>query len=201
VYGVASAREFEAIVDSANAAAHFTLNAVGDGFGPSDQSSFYIKNIPVLHFFTDLHADYHRATDDADKINAAGEARVIAFAADIVKSIGDRPKRPTFIRTPGPPPVLSSSAGTATYFGSVPDMGATDVVGVRLAGVTPGSPADKAGVLGGDVIVEFGGRTVRDLYEYTDAIRAHKPGDVVEVVVDRSGQRLKLTATLGKRGG
>ena len=79
-------------------------------------------------------------------------------------------------------------------------MGAADVKGVKLAGVKGGSPADKAGVQAGDIIVEFGGKPVKDIYEYTDAIGAHKPGDVVQVVVLRAGTRLTLTATLGKRG-
>ncbi|MEO7038504.1 MAG: PDZ domain-containing protein, partial [Gemmatimonadaceae bacterium] len=87
-----------------------------------------------------------------------------------------------------------------TWFGSVPDMGSSDVAGVKLAGVTPGSPADKAGVLAGDVIVEFGGKSVKDIYDYTDAIGAHMPGDVVQMIVLRAGTRLTLTATLGKRG-
>jgi putative serine protease PepD len=80
-------------------------------------------------------------------------------------------------------------------------MSASDVVGVRLMGVTPGSPADRAGVRKGDVVVEFGGMQVKDLYQYTDALRAHKPGDEVTVVVERDGKRLSLAARLGARDG
>jgi serine protease Do len=95
---------------------------------------------------------------------------------------------------------MSMGTGNGTWFGSVPDMSTADVPGVKLAGVTAGSPADKAGVQAGDIIVEFGGKPVKDIYEYTDAIGAHKPGDTVTVVVLRAGTRLALTATLGKRG-
>ncbi len=201
VYGVSTATELRSILDSANASldSAFALNAVGDGFGPSDHASFYGADVPVLYFFTDLHEDYHRATDVASKINVPGEARVIALAERVARSIADRPSRLTFVRAKAPPPSTSMPGPGGTYFGSVPDMGATDVVGVRLAGVTPGSPADEAGVKKGDVVVEFGGVPVKDLYGYTDALRAHKPGDTVQVVVERDGQRVTLTATLGRR--
>ena len=87
------------------------------------------------------------------------------------------------------------------YLGSIPDMGAADVVGMKLSGVRAGSPADQGGLKGGDVIVEFGGTPVKDIYSYTDALGAFKPGDVVRIVVLRGNDRLTLTVTLGKRAG
>ena len=93
-----------------------------------------------------------------------------------------------------------SRQGSQTYLGSVPDMAATDVMGMRLMGVRPDSPADKGGLKTGDVIVEFGGTAVKDLYSYTDALYAHQPGDIVKVVVMRDGKRVELSVTLGKRG-
>ena len=200
VYGVATATEMRGIVDSANASQPLNIDPVDDGFGPSDHSSFYGKKIPVLHFFTDMHEDYHRATDVSSKVNVAGEARVIDYAGRVARAIADRPARLTYVRSAGPPPRMSSATGNGTYFGSVPDMGSSGAPGVKLAGVTAGSPADKAGVRAGDIIVEFGGKIVKDIYDYTDAIGAHTPGDVVEVIVMRAGSRLALTATLGKRG-
>ncbi|HEY9515168.1 MAG TPA: M28 family peptidase, partial [Gemmatimonadaceae bacterium] len=200
VYGVASANELGGIVDSANVAPALAITALGDGYGPSDHSSFYAEGVPVLHFFTDLHEDYHRATDVASKIDLADEARVVNLAERIARAIADRPARLTYKRS-APPPQVAAGAGNGAYFGSVPDMSAVDVKGVRLMGVTPGSPADKAGVRKGDIVVEFAGTPVKDLYQYTDALRAHKPGDVVKVVVERDGQRVTLTAALGARGG
>ena len=202
VYGVATATEMRGIVDSANGVQPLKIDPVGDGFGPSDHASFYGKKVPVLHFFTDMHEDYHRATDVASKVNIPGEVRVIDYAERVARSIADRPARLTYLRTvSAPPKMLASGAGKGTYFGSIPDMGsAGDTPGVKLVGVTSGSPADKAGVQAGDIIVEFGGKAVKDLYDYTDAIGAHKPGDVVTVVVLRAGSRLSLTATMGKRG-
>ena len=101
MYGTSTATELKGIVDSVNAAAGnamLRISGGGDGYGPSDQSSFYAKDIPVLHFFTDLHEDYHRATDDADKINAAGEARVVDLALRVARALADRQARLTFVR-------------------------------------------------------------------------------------------------------
>jgi hypothetical protein len=202
VYGTGTASEFKALLDSANAAASngaFKLTGIGDGFGPSDQTSFYTKDIPVLHFFTDQHEDYHRATDDVEKINSSGEARVVDLAHKVARSIANRPTHLTFVKMAAPARSMSRE-GSQTYLGSVPDMAANDVVGMRLMGVRPDSPADKGGLKTGDVIVEFGGRAVKDLYSYTDALYAHKPGDVVKIVVMRDGKRVELNVTLGKRG-
>ncbi|MEP7064973.1 MAG: M28 family peptidase [Gemmatimonadota bacterium] len=199
VYGVATATEMRGIVDSANNVQPLAITALGDGFGPSDHASFYAKKIPVLQFFTDMHEDYHKATDVASKINVAGEARIVRYAERVARDIADRPARLTYVRSSQPPSSMARGPGNGAYFGSVPDMSAADVQGVKLAGVTAGSPADKAGVQAGDVIVEFGGKNVKDIYEYTDAIGAQKPGDSVQVVVLRAGTRLALTATLGSR--
>ena len=204
VYGTSTATELKGIVDSANAAAGaaaFHLSGGGDGYGPSDQSSFYAKDIPVLHFFTDLHDDYHRATDDADKINAGGEARVVDLALRVALAIADRPTRLTFVRIAPPVRPAMSEEGRQTYLGTVPDMGASDVPGLRLTGVRPGSPAHLGGLKAGDLIVELGGAAVKDLYSYSDALYSHKPGDVVKIVVLRGSQRVEMTVTLGRRGG
>jgi aminopeptidase YwaD len=199
VYGVATATELPALLDRANSLTRLTISAQGDGFGPSDHSSFYAKNIPVLHFFTDLHDDYHRATDTPDKINGAGEARVVALAERVLRNIADRPSRLTYVRAAARPQ-MSASQGSDVYLGSIPDMAGGDTPGLRLTGVRAGSPADLGGLKAGDVIVEFAGKPVKDLYQYSEALYAHKPGDRVTVIVVRDGQRLALDVTLGKRG-
>ena len=210
VYGVATARELPALLDSANRSvggppsswsAPLRVTALGDGFGPSDHSSFFARNIPVLHFFTDLHEDYHRASDDVGKINANGEAHVVDVAERVVRAIADRPARLTFVRSAAPPPVAAGSRpGSSVYLGSIPDMSANEGSGLRLTGVRAGSPAEQAGLAGGDVIVEFGGRVVKDLNEFSDALYSHKPGDEVSVTVVRNGERKQLRVRLGKRG-
>lgn len=200
VYGVATARELGGIVDSANIAPKLSVSTVGDGFGPSDHSSFYAKGIPVLHFFTDLHDDYHRASDDVERIEAEGEARVVAMAERIVRDIADRPARLTPVRVAARAPVAGGRTGSNVYLGSIPDMGAGDANGLRLSGVRPGSPADSAGLRAGDVIVELGGRAVKDLYGYSDALYARAPGDRVVIVFLRDGARSTTSAILGTRG-
>jgi hypothetical protein len=204
VYGVGTATELPALVDSANAAGpRLAVKTLPDGVGPSDHAPFYLKDLPVLHFFTDVHPDYHAAGDDVEKIAAGGEARVVDLELAIARTIADRPARLTFTRTASTSRMAAGdpTAGPRPYFGSIPDMG-SDVGGMRLSGVTPGSPADKAGVKAGDIVVQFGDKPVTDLYSYTDALNAYKPGDVVTVVVKRgeSGERLSLSVTLGRRG-
>ena len=200
VYGVATAREMPAALDSANARLGLAVRGLGDGFGPSDHSSFFARNIPVLHFFTNLHGDYHRATDDADKVNAGGAARVITLAEQVVRQIDARDARLTFVRSAAPPAVAGARTGSNVYLGSIPDMAAPDVKGLKLTGVRAGSPADSAGLKAGDVVVELGGKAVTDLQTYSDALYSHEPGDRVDVVVLRGSERLTLKVRLGRRG-
>src|SRR5689334_8672234 len=142
VLGAATAREFPALLDSLNAASgHFDLRASGDGWGPSDHASFFAAKRPVLHFFTDLHEDYHRSTDDWDKINAVGLARVAEFASDVVAALADRPEALTFVDAP-PPLASTGGQGYGAYLGTIPDMSESPG-GVRITGVRAGSPAEQ----------------------------------------------------------
>jgi aminopeptidase YwaD len=199
VYGVETARELRAIVDSMNREA-FALTAQGDGFGSSDHASFFAKGIPVLHFFTGIHGEYHRASDRVELINAGGMARVASYAERVAREIANRPARLTPIRAAAAAPSRTTREGTGVYLGSIPDM-AAQVKGVKLMGVRAGSPADSAGIREGDVIVEFAGQEVTDLQTYSDALYARSPGDRVKVIVVRDGKRLELQVTLGRRGG
>lgn len=210
VYGTATAQELPALLDSANAAGpKLQVKGIGDGFGPSDHASFYEKNLPVLHFFTDQHADYHAAGDDADRINVPGTARVADLALRVTRAVADRPARLTFTKAPTTARMGGSESrqGPQVYLGSVPDMAGDDVRGLRLQRVTEGSPADRGGLKAGDVVVELDGKPVTDLYTYTDALYSHAPGDEVTVVVLRAPaaggepQRVSVRVTLGRRGG
>lgn len=202
VYGVETAAEFRGLLDSLNSTAGFELHASGDGYGPSDHQSFYLVGKPVLHLFTDLHDDYHRATDDWPKINSVGLLRVADFTAGIVRALADRKQPLTFINTPppshatGPAPV---TPGYGAYLGTIPDMAGGDSRGVRISGVRAGSPAETAGLKADDVITKIGDLDVPDLQAMTNALRAHKPGDVVAIRVFRGDQPLQLSATLGTR--
>jgi hypothetical protein len=194
VIGNGTSPEWDSLLDTVNRSAGFTLGRSESGFGASDQQSFYTQDIPVLFFFTGTHEDYHTPTDTADKINAPGEARVIQMVADCAARIADAPARPAFQRIQ----VADQSAPTRSfhvYFGSVPDYAAM-VEGVQLNGVREGSPAEKAGLKAGDIILKFGDRTVKNIYDYTYALQDHRPGDVVPIVVRRGAETLTLTATL-----
>ena len=200
VYGASTATEMKGILDSANVAPRLAISAVGDGEGPSDHAAFYRKDLPVLHMFTDLHDDYHTAADDADKINIEGLVRVADYAERAVRAIADRPGRLTFQRVQvAGANRPSARQGSGVYLGSIPDMGAADVKGMQLSGVRAGSPAEQGGLKRGDIIVKFGSRTITNIYDYTDALGAYKPGDVVDVIVQRAGAEVALKITLGKR--
>ena len=202
VYGSRTAKEFPALLDSLNWHAGLDLKAQGDGYGPSDQSSFYAAGRPVLHFFTDLHEDYHRTTDDWQKINVQGLDQVAAFVTGVVTALANRPGPLTpVVAAPGVPLTGASSAtGYGAYLGTVPDM--TDSPGgVRLLGVREGSPAERAGLRGDDIITRIGDMNVPDLQAMTDALRSHHPGDTVDIVVRRGDATTTLRATLGERGG
>jgi len=200
VFGVGTGSELPGVLSAANVAPSLQVSAVGDGFGPSDQSSFYAKNLPVLHFFTGAHEDYHRATDDADKVDVGGVARVVAFAERVTRDLADRPGRLTFTRAPATASSASRTSSQA-YLGSIPDMATGDVPGLRLSGVRAGSPADSAGLKAGDVVVELGGKPVKDLNSYSDALYSHQPGETVRIVVLRGTERITVPVTLGRRGG
>jgi hypothetical protein len=205
VYGARSAREFPALLDSLNWYAGFDLKAQGDGYGPSDQSSFYAAKRPVLHLFTDLHEDYHRTTDDWQKINLDGLKRVSDFTLGLVTALANRARPLTFEDLPSPLPNQASAPpavtpGYGAYLGTVPDMTGTPG-GVRLVGVRAGSPAEKAGLRGDDIITRIGAADTPDLQAMTDALRSHRPGETVEIVVRRGATVTTLRATLGTRGG
>ncbi len=211
VYGVGTAEEWPDFLERLNErqAEPFQISEIPDGFGPSDQSSFYGKGIPVLHFFTNTHTEYHRPEDDWQLIDARGLERVVALVTDVVAALAGTPGGEVMALTPvegagnphagaTPGEEEAPGPGYGPYLGTIPDMTPQDF-GVRITGVRKESPAEKAGLRGGDVIVEFGGEEIADLYALTYALRDHRPGDRVEIVVLRDGERITLTAVLGRR--
>lgn len=197
VYGLGTAPEWSGILDDAVRGTGLTLAYQDAGYGPSDQTSFYAHGIPVLHFFTNVHGDYHRPTDDWQKIDEGGIRRVAGLVARIVRSVANGPAPLTYLAGAGKPP-SEEKGGYGSYLGTVPDF-APVPRGVRLSAVTAGSPADRAGLRGGDVIVGFEGDSIADLYALTDALRSHPPGDTVRVTVLREGRERTFTAVLGSR--
>jgi Peptidase family M28/PDZ domain/PA domain len=177
-------------------------SAVG---GSSDDTSFVLRRIPAIFFFSGLHADYHRPTDDWEKIDAEGGAAAATMAYALAQRIAERPDRVAFV---APPPQdhtaqgasgAGSGGGYGPYFGSIPDFGESDVPGVKFADVREGSPAARAGFKKDDVLVSFGGTPIATLYDFTFALREKKPGDKIEVVVMRQGKEVRATVELANR--
>lgn len=197
--GAATAKEFPALLDSLNTPPRFDLRASGDGWGPSDHAVFFATRHPVLHFFTDLHDDYHRASDDWDKLNIGGIVQVAQFVADLTLALANRPGALTFVDAPRPQ-ATTGGGGYGAYLGTIPDMSGGGVSdGVRITGVRAGSPAESAGLQAGDVITAIGAKRIANLYDMTDALRSHQPGDTVVIVSKRAGVERRATAVLGKR--
>jgi hypothetical protein len=176
---------------------------IGTESGSSDDTSFVSKQVPSLFFFSGLHADYHKPSDTWDKINAPDAATLLAAVGEIAAHLADDPGRPQFVRAEpaNPGPVAagdSAGAGYGPWFGSVPDFGET-AKGAKFADVTAGSPAAKAGLRAGDTLIEFDGKPVGNLYDFTYALRTHKPGDEVTVKVLRGGETVETKVTLGER--
>jgi len=199
--GAATAREFPALLDSLNTPPRFDLRASGDGWGPSDHEVFYATHHPVLHFFTDLHEDYHRSTDDWQRLNVNGIAQVAQFVADLALVLANRPGTLTFVDAPRPQATAGGS-GYGAYLGTIPDMsgGVPNGEGVKITGVRAGSPAEQAGLAAGDVLTAIGDKHIGNLYDMTDALRSHQPGDTVVIVSKRDGVERRASAVLGKRG-
>ncbi len=202
VMGVGSSPGFPALVAAVNAAvpeARFDLKTSEDGYGPSDHQSFYKKNVPVLMLFTGAHADYHKPSDTWDRVHAAGLLRVARYAEGLLDSLDAR-ERPAFTKAKADasPGRIAGGGGYGAYLGTIPDYMQTEG-GVLLSGVRDNSPAQRAGLASGDVIVRFDGIRVDNIYDYTFALRTRKPGQDVRITVKRAGAEVVLVATLGRR--
>ncbi len=175
------------------------------GYGSSDHTSFTTKQVPVLFFFSGLHADYHKPSDTSDKIDAPGAVRLLDLIADVMDRLRDAPARPQFVRvaeTQPPPGQVASHAGKVSGygpdFGSIPDF--TELPnGVRFADIRPGSPAAKADLRAGDILTEFDGKRIQNLYDFTYALRSKKPGQEVLVKVLRGDQTIEAKVLLTER--
>ena len=196
VNGTGTAAEWPDILPAANADLGIPMVFEASGFGPSDHTSFYVHEIPVLHFFTNVHGDYHRHTDDADKVDAWGLGLVARLTENVARLVATRPEPLTAI--PGIGERTESPRGSGAWLGTVPDFTPVDF-GVLLAGVTGGSPAEGAGLVRGDVLVGLGDHEVADLQGFTDALAAYRPGDEVVLRYVRDGETLEATVRLGDR--
>jgi acetylornithine deacetylase/succinyl-diaminopimelate desuccinylase-like protein len=199
VYGIGTATEWEKLVRDAATAAKVNVTLQQDGYGASDHTSFYLKDIPVLHFFTNVHADYHKPTDDWQKIDAAGIDKVSAIVAAVARQAADKQTSLTLVKGVGRPPAPAGSGGYGAYLGTIPDFSPVPR-GVKLSGVRENSPAAVAGLAAGDIIIRFDDTEIKDLQGMTDALRQRKPGESVKITVLRDDKEVVVTAVFGRRG-
>ncbi len=156
------------------------------GVGPSDHTSFYLKNIPVLHFFTGSHADYHKPSDDWDKINYEGEVDVLKLMIKLIEQLDIQPKL-AFLTTKNKS--MNSARSFKVTMGVMPSY-TSDVNGLQIDGVTDGKPAQKAGMLAGDIITQIGELPITDIQTYMEALGKFEKGQTVPVKIKRKGEEL-----------
>jgi hypothetical protein len=199
IMGVDTAAEFRPLIAEALAGSDLQASYSGDGYGPSDHTSFYASGIPVLMFFTGAHEDYHRPSDTADKINAEGMEKVARLVFRVASRLSERAAPLAVVQTPAPAASRGGGSGYGAYFGTIPDFSESQTPGVRLTGVRNGSPAESAGLKAGDVIVKFAGIGIRNLEDFTFALRSKRAGDRVEFSYLRDGVERTGSATLQER--
>ncbi len=186
IFGAGTSPGFSMLLDSIALLDSIIISQTQNGFGPSDHSSFYQKNLPVLMFFTGVHDDYHKPSDDWDKIHYKGQLHVLKYIESIIRTIGNSDSKPAFIKAEGVADrehIKTYSDGGA-WFGIVPNF-EDSPRGCKISGASPGSPAEKAGLQPDDVITKFGDKTIKNLYDLTFAIRERKPGDIIQVTILR----------------
>jgi len=199
--GVGTGSTLKGLVESAVGRHKLTVDYSASGYAASDHTSFVTQKVPVLFFFSGLHSDYHKPSDTWEKIDADSAVRLLDLVADLTATLTSGGERPQFVkveaetRAGGAP---SGGGGYGPYFGSIPDFGQVES-GVRFADVRPNSPAAKAGLQAGDILIQFGDMAVKNLQDFTYALRKSKVGDVVEVKVLRGDKTISAKVTLEQR--
>ena len=196
IFGTGTSDAWKPALDSLEKKHRFAFNRKSPGMGPSDHHSFYTNKIPVLHCFTGLHGDYHRPSDDWQKINVQGIRRVTDLVEDLVVQTANANSKPNYVSVPGRANPLTA-AGRVPFFGSIPSLGFKGE-GYQLLKVIAGSPAAKAGLKAGDVVLQFDGRAVESVESFMAALKSHSAKQVVEISIVRGDEKLKLKVTLGR---
>ena len=198
--GVGTGSTFKSVLEQAEKEAPFKFEDSPGGYSSSDHTSFVAKKIPVLFFFSGLHSDYHKPSDTWDKINGPSAARLLDMIDNVAVQLANTDQPPAFQVVAEEKPLggIAGGGGYGPYFGSVPDFGQVEN-GVKFSDVRPNSPAAKAGFKAGDILVQFGDKPIKNLYDFTDALRRSKVGDVVEVKVLRDGQPVTASVKLEQR--
>ena len=199
VGGVGTGSTFPALLEKASADSGFKLEYSQGGYSASDHTSFVSKQIPVLFFFSGLHSDYHKPSDTWEKIDPNAATRLLDVISKTALDLASAEDRTQFkVVVEDKPAAGGGGGGYGPYFGSIPDFGQVET-GVRFSDVKPDSPAAKAGLKGGDILVQFGDKPIKNLYDFTDALRRSKIGEVVQVTVLRDGKSMTVPVKLEQR--
>lgn len=192
VQALGSSSVWPGIVERANIPGGFDLALSDDPYLPTDSSAFNSEGVPTLNLFTGTHSDYHRPSDTADKLNYEGLARIARFTGLVARRVAESDPAPEFVQVERSPETSTSRASMRAYTGTIPEY-ATEIEGLQLGGVMAGGPAEKAGLQKGDVIVEFAGTPVLNIYDYMNALEAARIGEPLTVVFLRGGERMTVT--------
>ena len=190
--GTGSSDSWQALLEQANEQAAFDLRLQRDPYLPTDSTQLYQAGLPVVNFFTGTHDDYHRPADSADKLNYPGLQRVADYATDIAMRLSGLETAPVYVEVERSRKNTGGRHTLRAYTGTIPDYG-SDVAGLALSGVVAGGPAAVAGIEAGDVIVEFAGHTITNIYDYTFALETIVPGAAVSVVGLRGDARVEFS--------
>jgi Zn-dependent M28 family amino/carboxypeptidase len=193
VYGTGTATQFNSLIDRANELCQLEIDKQAAGFGPSDHSSFYEVDIPVFHFFTGLHNDYHRPSDDFDKANVPGMARIAEFVTAVLKEVATLPERPTLIKSSVVAQIGRALQPRRVTLGVRLESSSGNVL--KVEGVLPDSPAQRAGIQAGDRIVALGEQKIESLAELQRMLANFQAGTTVMVEILRGGEQLRLSVT------
>jgi hypothetical protein len=199
VFGAGTASEWRHVAMGIGFTTGVESTPVSDDPGGSDQVAFHEVGVPAVQLFSGPHADYHRPSDDVEKIDAAGLVKVATWTKEAIVYLADRPEPLTSSLAGGaPPPAAPAGAGRRVSLGTVPDF-AFEGPGVRVSSVLAGSPAEAAGIRPGDVVVALDGRPVADLKAYSEALKARQAGDGVSIRLQRGSEALEVKAVLVTR--
>jgi hypothetical protein len=185
------------LLERANVAAGFDLVTQADPYQPTDVTSFNQVGVASLAFFTGSHADYHKPSDTASKVNYDDLDRIVSMATSLVRTVANADEAPQFTKVEQPA-MRGSLAGVRVTTGTIPDY-ATEVKGLLLSGVVGGGPADQAGLMKGDIIVEIAGKTIANIYDYTYALELLRVDQPVTVVYMRGAERRTTQLTPAAR--
>jgi len=193
--GLGSSPDWMKLIETVNIRQPLALVIQKDPYLPTDTHEFYPAGVPIISFFTGVHDDYNRPTDDADTLNYAGMEHIALFGRHLISELAKRPTRPAHKSVERSMPTRGGGGRGRVFTGTVPDFLAGDVKGMKIKGTQGGSPAEKAGMIAGDIIIELAEHEITGLGDYAVVLRALKPDEAVEIVVKRDGKELRLEIT------